>query len=31
MLIVVGLLLLTGWWEVMVQWLQVRLYFETAV
>lgn len=25
MLVVVGVLLLTGWWEVMVQWLQIRL------
>ena len=33
MLLAVGLLLLTGWWDVMVQWLQVRLVddFEVAV
>jgi cytochrome c-type biogenesis protein len=31
MLIAVGVLLLTGWWDVMVQWLQVQLYFEVAV
>jgi cytochrome c-type biogenesis protein len=25
MLVVVGLLLLTGWWDQMVQWLQLHL------
>jgi cytochrome c-type biogenesis protein len=31
MLIAVGILLLSGWWDVMVQWLQIHLYFEVAV
>lgn len=33
MLVVVGLLLVTGWWDVMVQWVQLNLVqsFEVAV
>ena len=31
MLVVVGLLLLTGWWEQMVQWLQIHLVNEFQV
>jgi cytochrome c-type biogenesis protein len=31
MMIAVGVLLLSGWWDVMVQWIQVQLYVETAL
>lgn len=31
MMVLVGVLLVTGWWAEIVTWIQIRLYFETAV